>query len=407
MFFTDSEVEIFKTIFNKNHPDISLYDEIRITSELLFDPGSKYYHNDDMIAEHLDKMNNEQGEYFYQTKKGRFEFGIKFSKLCLQGDSNSLMIVVNDISEKMRHRDTIISEKMKTIMINSISHELRSPLNQINGTLSLLSPTLVSPEQIKYISIANSACELLTLKIDDLMTFYDIETNTFKTVNSKFNIRNNCLMLESLFKPTINNKSVKLRFFVEESTPEYVYLDSDRVKGIICTFIGNAIKYTKKGVISVIINWIPINNKNLNSVDKLKIAVSDSGYGISDANKQKLFKFLDPSLCENYLNGKDDSSSPPLAGTGLGIAQKISHQLGTKIELNTVEGCGSSFWIELNINKASKDKDSFIKKPNPDPSELQIYKRGSYFKQITWNVPNSARGPTDSEEMLLNDELKE
>lgn len=265
----------FKAIVNKNKPGMCLHDQIEQIAETLFTPKYGYLSDQDKIDDYLDAKNMELNEYFIKTPKGRIEFGIKFAKLSISKDFQALMIVVNDLSDKIRHRETQISEKMKTIMICSISHELRSPLNQINGTLSLMCPTLKEPEHIKYITIANSACEMLSMKINDLMTYYDIETNTFKPEIGRFHTRESCEMMESLFAPTINPNFIKLRFFISEGTPDFVFIDGPRVRSIICTFIGNAIKYTKKGFISVIFKWFPADLDN--DKPRLRITVSDSG----------------------------------------------------------------------------------------------------------------------------------
>lgn len=186
------------------------------------------------------------------------------------------MVVINDISDRMKHREAIVSEKMKTIMICSISHELRSPLNQINGMISLIEPELTKPEHQEYIRIANSALELLRLKIEDIMSYYEVETNTFKATTTELNIRMSCLMLESLFQPMINTNLIKLRFFVESSVPNVIHHDANRIRGILVTFLSNAIKYTKKGVVSVIISLVNHDKKN-SDLQSIKFAVSDSG----------------------------------------------------------------------------------------------------------------------------------
>lgn len=101
-------------------------------------------------------------------------------------------------------------------------------------------------------------------------------------------------------------------------------------------------------MISIIINWI--SSPNINEVkNKFKIAVSDSGCGIPEHKKRSLFKFLDPNL--GKINSKH--STTPLAGTGLGISQKIALELGTKLEFKSTEGNGTSFWFVLDVDKFS------------------------------------------------------
>ena len=333
---------------NKQNPDWSFHDEVDSIFWSLFCPSSEIYDQEDLMADYLDYKNNELNEYEVTTKSGRFEFCIKFAKLCISQETQALMIVITDLSERMKHRETEVSERMKTIMLWSLSHKIRSPLHQVNGMLSLIQPKLKDPEQLKYIKIANSSSELLRLKMEDILCYYKVETKTFKQCLSQFNVRYNWLILESLFMPLINSKKVKLRFFVEESTPHYIIHDSARIRGIIVNLIGNSIKYTKQGVISIIINWI--TSSNLEEVkNRFKIAVSDSGCGTPENKKRNLFKFLDPNLSK--INSKN--SSTPLAGTGLRISQKIALELGTKLEFKSTEGNGTSFWFISDVDKFS------------------------------------------------------
>lgn len=203
--------------------------------------------------------------------------------------------------------------------------------------------------------IANSSAELLRVKIDDILSYYEVETKTFKPSFSVFNVRHNCLMLESLFLPLVNSNKVKLRFFVEESTPKYVVHDSGRIRGIMINLIGNSIKYTKMGVVSVIISWAD-ETKSLDGKNRIKVCISDSGCGILESKKKSLFKMLDP---DNLVsNSEPNTSTTQLAGTGLSVSQRIAMELGSKLQFKSAEGNGTSFWFELNIKDFQYEEDS-------------------------------------------------
>lgn len=239
---------------------------------------------------------------------------------------------------------------MKTIMLCSISHELRSPVNQINGMLSLLQPTLKTSEQQRLLKIANSSNEILRIKISDMLDYYEIETKNFKTEIIKFNPREHLKFLESLFVSLIDKKNVKLYFFVHKQTPKYIYHDSKRIIQILVNLLSNAIKYTKKGAILVIVDWQQTGRFKHKPEGIIKFTVSDSGCGISKEKKKNLFKFLDFSQFKDNLdNGVDNinPSNPKLAGTGLGISQKIAKQLKSEIEVNSIVGAGSKFYFQL------------------------------------------------------------
>ena len=146
--------------------------------------------DDFMIHENLDF-----NEYEIKNLHGKqiSEFSAKFSAFNFSAEEKSIMIVINDISERARLRESKISEMLKTIMLWSISHELRTPVNQINGALTLILPTLATSEQRNLIRIANSSTELLKSKVDDMLDFYEVETGNFKSeydkVSSKITFR--------------------------------------------------------------------------------------------------------------------------------------------------------------------------------------------------------------------------
>lgn len=294
------------------------------------------------------------------------EFNVKFAPINISTESNSIMLVLNDISEKSRLKEIKISEKLKTILMCSISHELRSPVNQINGVLSLLEPTLASKEQRDLMKIANSSTQSLCIKINDMLDYCEIETKTFKPEMVKFDVRKQMLTLESLFLPMIDQNNIKLYFFVQDTTPKVVFHDSKRITQILVNLLSNAIKYTKKGAILIKVDWLGNKNCPEGYVGRVRYTVSDSGCGIHRHHRENLFKLLDPGMFKaqpfdrySLRNQRDIKISESiregalnttkLAGTGLGISQKIAKALGTKIELSSTVGVGSKFWFELDI----------------------------------------------------------
>jgi two-component system sensor histidine kinase BarA len=260
------------------------------------------------------------------------------------------MIVLCDISERIDLKASKISEKMKTIMFCSISHELRSPLNHISGILSILKTKLATNEQNGLMKIAESSTEILKMKIDDILDFYEVESGNFNMDKMKFDVRNQCKELESVFLPLMNEKKVKLLFYVHEKTPDFMTHDVCRIHKILVNLISNSVKYTKSGAIVVSIDWKENTAEINNPKYELKYSVADTGIGINKEKKLTLFKFLDPM---NYRNtdfaDENNNVTTSLAGTGLGISQKIAHKLGSEIEYTSTQNVGSTFWFKVDI----------------------------------------------------------
>lgn len=311
------------------------------------------YGMDDFIY----KENIEYNEYEIRDVFGKqiSEFIAKFAAFNFSPDDKSIMVVINDISERAKLRETKISEMLKTVMLCSISHELRSPVNQINGVLTLLLPTMKTQEQKHLIRIANSSTELLKLKVDDMLDFYEVETRNFKPEMKVFDPRRVLANLRTLFSPMIDKNKTRLYFFVHERTPEVLFHDTERIRQIMVNLMSNAIKYTKKGMVTAVIDWKPDENQTNESEGTVKFSVSDTGCGISKERKKNLFNFLDPENFKEIRKGKlCDPNTTKLAGTGLGISQEIARRLGSKIEFTSSEGFGSKFWFKLKIDPSQR-----------------------------------------------------
>ena len=191
------------------------------------------------------------------------------------------MVILSDISERVDLKASQVSEKMKTIMFCSISHELRSPLNHITGVHSLLKAKLATEEQKSLMKIADSSTELLKIKIDDILDFYEVESNNFIIEKLQFDVRNQWKELESVFLPLMNEKRTKLLFYVNEQTPKLITHDAWRIHKILVNLISNSVKYTKNGAIVVTVDWKEIETEDDRNRCQIKYTVSDTGRGIT------------------------------------------------------------------------------------------------------------------------------
>ena len=198
--------------------------------------------------------------------------------------------------------------------------------------------------------IAESSTEILKMKIDDILDFYEVESGNFAVREMKFDVRNQCKELESIFLPLMNEKRTDLKFFVNEQTPKLVVHDACRIHKILVNLISNSVKYTKNGKIITTIDWKETQTIEHGKVSEIKYTVTDTGIGIINEKKRTLFKFLDADNFRDVDIEKDSkTSTTPLAGTGLGISQKIAFALGTKIEYTSTPKVGSSFWFTVRI----------------------------------------------------------
>ena len=269
----DEETQLtLNSLYLRDNKNYTLMDEIlKIHSQV------NQKNQDLRLDEYMLNKNHELNEYEIKSSNGKHisVFETKFLSFSLSSEDNSILIVINDISERARLRESKISEMLKTIMLCSISHELRSPVNQINGVLTLLLPTLSTTEQMNLIRIANSSTELLKMKVDDMLDFYEVETGGFKSEKESFDPREPLAYLKTLFAPIIDKTSLKILFYIHENIPHEIFHDRQRIKQILVNLMSNAVKYTNRGIISVIADWkenIEDSNKGI-----IQYSVSDTG----------------------------------------------------------------------------------------------------------------------------------
>ena len=223
----------------------------------------------------------------------------------------------------------------KSDFLASMSHEIRTPLNAIIG-LSQLIHDSESIEQIhednKDIVIASR--NLLEL-VKTILDINQLEENLIKIENDNYNIRATLNELVSIINLRIGNKPIELRTNFSYNLPTTLNGDKEKVKRIILNLLTNAAKYTEKGYID-----FNVDCENTNGICKLRISITDTGRGISEDQKEKLFtKF--------YRLEKDKDSDIEGTGLGLALTKALVELLAGEIVVESTYGQGSTFTVTI------------------------------------------------------------
>lgn len=235
------------------------------------------------------------------------------------------------------------ASKAKSQFLAHMSHEIRTPLNGIIGVADLLNGTPLSEEQNNYVKTIRNSGEALLSIINDILDFSKIEAGKLDLENTSFSLPELCETIRSIFIAPLHNKGLDFEFNMTPQVPVYVASDPLRIKQILINLIGNAIKFTSKGKITLRLDAQTSHDQKI----RLMMQVSDTGIGISPDQQHKLFA---------AFSQIDASTTRKYGGTGLGlqISLKLAELMGGNIELESEEGKGSCFTVHLLVDSGEE-----------------------------------------------------
>ena len=254
-----------------------------------------------------------------------------------------LLITLQDITEQMHYEQTLRDARneaeeanhLKTSFLSNMSHEIRTPLNGIIGMLDLSERLAKDDELLENLSIAKESSLNLLRIINSVLDLSKMEAGLFEIHKMPFNTDAflNEIMNENRFK--INNDRVEL---VRNYEKDYaIVTDRLRLKQVVNNLMDNAIKFTDKGYVKLYCKLVQEDDMAM-----LNVSISDTGIGISEEFKQKLFT--------SFIQA-DGSFTRQKGGTGLGlsISQKIVQKLGGVLEYKSNKQGGSEFYFSIPV----------------------------------------------------------
>ncbi len=231
-----------------------------------------------------------------------------------------------------------VANRAKSEFLANMSHEIRTPMNAVLGFAELLTSMITDKKQRSYLeSIRSSGKSLLTL-INDILDLSKIEARKMELHYEPVNPVSIFREIQDIFSLKMAEKGLEFIIEIAKDIPESLLLDEVRLRQIIFNLIGNAVKFTDTGYIKLAVE--NICNKNDRSSLDLVIAVEDTGIGIPEDSKEKIFE---------AFKQKDGQNTKQYGGTGLGltITKRLVEMMGGEISVQSEPGKGSRFEIIL------------------------------------------------------------
>ena len=261
---------------------------------------------------------------------------------------NNKVLVLKNSELEIANIKAVESSNLKSQFVSTISHELRTPLYGVIGITNMLLDEQSAPIDEKHLkSLEFSANYLLSL-VNDILHINKIEEQEFTLINQDFEIKEEIeLIINALSFSSENNNNI-IKVTIDEKIPRILIGDKKRLNQIIINLLGNALKFTKNGVVTIDANLVSKSEKSC----FINIKISDNGVGIAKEDQEKIF--------DKFVQVGTNNSDYKGTGLGLSIVKKLIELFDSEIILESKLGVGTSFNFAIEFEIQNDDSNDLI-----------------------------------------------
>ncbi len=331
------------------------------TARFLYDEDAEFERVGRELYTGLQKVGIKKAITRLRTKSGLLRDVELTAALINKGKTDEgVIVVVDDITERKFIQDKLLevnryleqatlranhmaakaelADMAKTQFLANMSHEIRTPMNAIIGFGELLQGLDLTDEQKKYVSIINDSGNNLLRLVNDILDFSKIESGKLCIEDDELELQSQLASIEAMMQTKAAAKNIKLEIVKSDNLPEHIITDQVRLRQCLVNLLDNAIKFTHKGYVRLIVNC-----ENKNNHPYIRFDVEDTGIGIAADKQETIF---DPFV------QADGSTTRKYGGTGLGlsITRQLAMLLKGELAVFSREGKGSVFSLLLPVN---------------------------------------------------------
>jgi signal transduction histidine kinase/ActR/RegA family two-component response regulator len=227
----------------------------------------------------------------------------------------------------------------KSSFLATMSHEIRTPMNGLIAMIDLLAKTPLDAAQKRYVEIVSRSADILLAVVNDVLDYSKLEAGAMRVEAVACDLRQIVEQLVALMSGAAAGKNIGMTATFAAELPQTVRSDPARLRQILLNLLGNAVKFTDQGSVSIAVDAEPAENGRY----ALSVAIADTGIGIAAEMLPSLF---------NRFTQADSSITRRYGGSGLGLAisRQLARMMGGNIEVASTQGVGSTFTLRLTVD---------------------------------------------------------